>query len=129
MGEKLRYSLRTLFVITTTCAVLLALVAGGVAVINREWIKPAKVGAVAQARLDAIFAKRGWSGNAATFHYDQRVRIDSPDVGDAELKELYPPLRDIGWLRHIELFNTHVSAAGVADLQSQFPTCHVSQNR
>jgi len=129
MGMNSRYSLRTLFAITTLCAVLFALVAGGVAVVNREWIKPAKVGAVAQARLDAIFAKRGWSGYAATFHYDQRVRIDSPDVGDAELKELYPPLRELGWLRHIELFNTHVSPAGVEDLQRQFPACHVSQNR
>jgi hypothetical protein len=40
--------------------------------------------------------------------------------------ELVPILREIPWLRHIELFETTITPQGLANLQRQFPGCHIS---
>jgi len=122
----MRYRLRTLMILLAVLPPLL----GGVALVRREyvrWFEESRIGTEAQSRFNVLFAKRGWSGHALPFFYDGRVRIESSDIGDKELRELYPILREIGWLRHIELYETRVTPAGVADFQHQFPGCHVSQ--
>jgi hypothetical protein len=123
-----RYNLRTLLIVLAIAPPLLA----GVVLVRREyvrWFQESDIGAVAESRFNVVFAKRGWSGRAAPFFYDGRVRIESADIGDNELRELYPILRAINWLRHIELHGTGVTPDGIADFRRQFPGCHVSQNK
>ena len=120
----MRYRLRTLLILLAVAGVLFA----GVGIVKR-WFDRRDEGLAAAARFDALFAKRHWSGLAAPFFYDDRVRIDSPDIGDEELRELYPILRDIRWLHDIELYDTRVTHAGIADLQHQFPHCRIVQQQ
>jgi hypothetical protein len=87
-----RYSLRILFAALTGCAVVLAACSGMAWFIEHEWNEPARVGQAADARFQALFAKRGWAGYEAAFHYDGRVRIVSPSIGDQELPEVIPIL-------------------------------------
>jgi hypothetical protein len=117
----MQYRLRTLLILLAVVGVFFA----GIGLVKREWFDPRDEGLAAAERFDALFAKRHWSGLAAPFFYDYRVRIDSPDVGDDELRELYPILQDIGWLRYIEVRNTRVSQAGIADLRRHFPRCQI----
>jgi hypothetical protein len=127
--QRPRYSLRALFVLVTACAVGLAACSGIAGFIEREWNEPVRVGQAANARFKALFAKRGWAGYGAAFFYDGRVRIASASIGDKELPELVPILREIPWLRHIELYETTITPQGLADLQRQFPGCHLSIDR
>ena len=83
---KPRYSLKALLAFVTACAVVFAACAGAAAVFKSQWTEPARVGAVAESRFKSLFAKRGWSGHAAAFHYDCRVRIESATIGDDELR-------------------------------------------
>jgi hypothetical protein len=115
-----------LFAVVTGCAVVLAACSGVARFVEREWNEPARVGQAADARFQALFARRGWAGYGFAFFYDGRVRIVSPSIGDQELPELEPILRDIPWLRHIELFETTLTPQGLDHLQRQFPHCHIS---
>ena len=50
-----------------------------------------------------------------------RGRITGPDVGDDEIKLLYPVLRDVPRLRYIELYATSVSQDGLTAIKQDFP--------
>jgi hypothetical protein len=107
---------------------LLGICSAVAVVVNRAWTEPARIGREADVRFHSLFMKRQWSGYAAAFHYDRRVRIDSASIGDNEIQELYPILREITWLRHIELCNTNVTSKGVTQLQNHFPESRISRN-
>lgn len=125
-ADKPRYSLRALFALVTSCALLLAACCGIARFVEVYWNEPARVGQAADVQFNALFAKRGWQGHAYCYFYDDRVQIRSASVGDKELPELVPILREIPWLRHIELLGTTVTSQGRANLQRQFPTCHIT---
>ena len=103
---------------------LVAMFVGLMIFVEWTWFGPARIGTAAQGRLDAAFAKNQWEGWATAWHYDYRVRITSPDIGDDEVEQLYPILHDIPWLRHIELYGTAISDEGLSDLKREFPDCH-----
>ena len=115
----MRFKLRTLFI----AIYVVAMICGFAVFIEQSWVGPERVGRQAQDRLNAVFAKYQWQGYAGTWHYDYRVRIVSSDIGDDEIKKLYPILRDIPWLRYIELGATSMTDGGVADMKREFPQC------
>jgi hypothetical protein len=128
MPENSQFSLRTLFAFVTACAILLGVCSVAAVFVNPTWTEPARVGRNADDQFRLLFTQRRWRGHAAAFHYDHRVRIDSVAIGDSELQELYPILREITWLRDIELCNTNVTSKGIAQLQTDFPECRISLN-
>ncbi len=115
----MRYTLRALFV----AVLIAAMVFGSAVFVERTWFGPARIGVESQARLDTIFAKYQWQGYAGTWHYDYRVRIVSSDIGDNEMKKLYPILHDIDWLKHIELDTASMTDEGLSEMKVEFPNC------
>jgi hypothetical protein len=116
----MRYKLRTLFIAVLIFAIAFSVVA----FIQQAWFIPVRIGTAAQSQLDVVFAKHNWQGYAGTWHYDCRVRIASPDVGDSEVTELLPILRDIPWLKHIELYGTSLTEDGISSMKDEFPDCY-----
>lgn len=114
-----RFKLRTLFIVVSLVAVPCALAA----LVEREWFGPARAYAESQAECEKIFAANGWQGYATAFHYDMRIRITSPDIGDDEIKLLYPVLREIPRLRYVELYATSMSDEGIAEMKREFSGC------
>lgn len=115
----MKFTLRTLFIVVSVTAMMCGLVV----FFEQGWFGPARVGRESQTQLDAVFAKQGWQGYAGTWHYDYRVRIVSSDIGDAEMKVLYPILHDIYWLKHIELHTASMTDEGLAEMKREFPQC------
>ena len=101
----MKYKFVALFVVALVAAVFI----GVSTLLERTWYGPARIGSLAQMRFDQIFAKHHWDGYAAAYFYDSRVRIASPDIGDAEIKEFYSVLHEISWLRRIELYATSIT--------------------
>lgn len=115
----MKFTLRSLFIVV----LVIAMMCGLVVFFEQSWFGPARVGRESQSQLDAIFAKHKWEGWAGTWHYDYRVRIASSDIGDDEMKELYPILHDIYWLKHIEFHTTSMTDQGISDMKREFPNC------
>lgn len=116
----MQFKLRILFIATLLIALLCAIVA----LLEQEWFGPAREYSRSQSKCERIFSANGWQGYANTFHYDMRIRITSPDIGDEEIRLLYPVLREIPRLRYIELFATSMTAEGIASMKRQFPDCY-----
>jgi hypothetical protein len=115
----MQFKLRTLLLIV----LLIAIPCAVFAFLEHEWFGPARTYAESQAKCEEIFAANGWQGHASAFHYDMRIRITSPDVGDVEIKTLYPILHEIPRLRYIELYATSLTDDGVAAMKREFPDC------
>ena len=116
----MQFRLRTLFVaISCVCVIL-----GAVVFVEWSWLGPARTGRIAQAKLDSLFSHHKWDGYAGIWHYDNRVRVQSKDVGDDQIKKLYPILHCLPWLRRIELYGTTITKGGIADIKKEFPNCH-----
>lgn len=118
-GGLVKFTLKMLF----TAVLVVALICGLAVFVEQSWFGPARLGRESQTRLDAVFAEHQWQGYAGTWHYDNRVRIVSSDVGDDEMRLLYPILHDIHWLKHIEFHTPSMTDEGLAEMKTEFPKC------
>jgi hypothetical protein len=119
----MQFKLRSLLILMVVVAIPLA----GYVWLHRNWIRPAQVGLNALGRANSLVARRHWSGSIAPTHYLQRVDIYLDNVDDTGIKELYPILRDIDWLRYIQVYAPLLTEDGLTDLRNEFPHCIVTR--
>jgi len=121
-----QFTLTGLLKLVTAVAIILAVVAAVSDRLNQMWFRPRDEALKAQAEIDAVFLRNQWSGGAAVYFYDYRIRVVSDEVGNAELSELKPIFQSLPWLRRIDLRQTAVTASGAAVLRDSLPRCRVS---
>lgn len=117
----MQFKLRSIFIVL----ILLGLVFGCQRFLEFNWFAPARNGRESQAKFNQLIADQKWDAAIAPTHYLHRVQILIHDVDETEIRELYPILREIFWLRHICIYAPELSQELLDELHSEFPRCTI----
>ncbi|MBM3965983.1 MAG: hypothetical protein FJ308_13110 [Planctomycetes bacterium] len=117
----MQFKLRTIFLVM----VLLGLVFVCQRTLEVSWFAPARNGRESQAKFNQLIAGNKWDGFIAPTHYLHNVRILINDIGEAEIRKLYPILHEIYWLKHIDIYAPEISQEMLDELHSEFPECTI----